>query len=130
MFFCDHGNLRRSAQRAQEELGMMLDSLLQSGLLCGELCDFSADWEQLCHELLNESQDYKGDIEELFEAELYLISPLTEAARFLNKEYFLTSRSTRKTTMPPLCCAATAAAARSSPSSCGRSIFPPSSPFR
>lgn len=26
----------------------MLDSLLQSGLLCGELCDFSADWEQLC----------------------------------------------------------------------------------
>ena len=27
---------------------MMLDSLLQSGLLCGELCDFSADWEQLC----------------------------------------------------------------------------------
>ena len=51
-----------------------------------------ADWEQLCHELLNESQDYKGDIEELFEAELYLISPLTEAARFLNKEYFLTSQ--------------------------------------
>lgn len=48
VFFCDHGNLRRSAQRAQEELGMMLDSLLQSGLLCGELCDFSADWEQLC----------------------------------------------------------------------------------
>lgn len=51
-----------------------------------------ADWEQLCHELLEVSQDYKGDIEELFEAELYLISPLTEAARFLNKEYFLTSQ--------------------------------------
>lgn len=51
-----------------------------------------ADWEQLCQELLNESKDYEGDIEDLFEAELYLISPLTEAARFLNKEYFLTSQ--------------------------------------
>ena len=51
-----------------------------------------ADWEQMCRDLLNESQDYEGDIEDLFAAELYLISPLTEAARFLNKEYFLTSQ--------------------------------------
>ncbi len=48
VFFCDHGNLRRAAARQLEEQGMMLDSLLQSGLLCGELCDFSADWERLC----------------------------------------------------------------------------------
>ena len=27
---------------------MMLDGLLQSGILCGELCEFSADWETLC----------------------------------------------------------------------------------
>ena len=48
IFFCDHGNLRRAAQRQSEEQGMMLDSLLQSGILCGELCEFSADWEDLC----------------------------------------------------------------------------------
>ena len=48
IFFCDHGNLRRTAQRQVEEQGMMLDSLLQSGILCGELCEFSADWESLC----------------------------------------------------------------------------------
>ncbi len=48
LFFCDHGNLRRAANRATEEEGMMLDSLLESGVLCGELCEFSADWEGLC----------------------------------------------------------------------------------
>ena len=39
-----------------------------------------------------ESPDYEGDIEDLFQAELYLISPLTEPERFLKKEYFLTSQ--------------------------------------
>ena len=48
VFLCDHGNLRRTAQRQTEEQGMMLDGLLQSGILCGELCEFSADWETLC----------------------------------------------------------------------------------
>ena len=48
VFFCDHGNLRRTAERSVEEEGMMLDSLLQSGVLCGELCDFSVDWERFC----------------------------------------------------------------------------------
>ena len=51
-----------------------------------------ADWEQLCRDLQQESADYPGDIEDLFQAELYLISPLTEPERFLNKEYFLTSQ--------------------------------------
>ena len=51
VFFCDHGNLRRTADRWQEELGMMLDSLLQSGILAGELCDFSLDFEGLCEKL-------------------------------------------------------------------------------
>ena len=51
-----------------------------------------ADWEQLCRDLQNESADYHGDIEDLFQAELYLISPITEAGRFLRKEYFLTSQ--------------------------------------
>ncbi|MDD6643923.1 MAG: transcription-repair coupling factor [Firmicutes bacterium] len=48
VFFCDHGNLRRAAERYTEEEGMMLDSLLESGILCGELCEFSADWEGVC----------------------------------------------------------------------------------
>ncbi len=50
------------------------------------------NWEELCSALKKEGQDYGGDIEELFQAELYLISPLTEPERFLRKEYFLTSQ--------------------------------------
>ena len=48
VFFCDHGNLRRAAERYVNEEGLMLDSLLESGILCGELCEFSADWESVC----------------------------------------------------------------------------------
>lgn len=51
-----------------------------------------ADWEQLCTVLQRQSKDYEGDIEDLFQAEIYLFSPLTEPERFLNKEYFLTSQ--------------------------------------
>lgn len=50
------------------------------------------DWGKLCEELKNTSKDYDGNIEELFRAELYLISPLTEPSRFLKKEYFLTAQ--------------------------------------
>nr|WP_296960147.1 DNA/RNA helicase domain-containing protein [uncultured Mediterraneibacter sp.] len=52
----------------------------------------AADWEQLCMELQKGGSEYEGDIEDLFRAELYLISPLTEPERFLRKEYFLTSQ--------------------------------------
>ncbi len=48
VFFCDHGNLRRAAERFTDEEGMMLDSLLESGIVCGELCEFSSNWEDLC----------------------------------------------------------------------------------
>ncbi len=48
VFFCDHGNLHRAANRCIDEEGLMLDSLLESGILCGELCEFSADWEGVC----------------------------------------------------------------------------------
>ena len=51
-----------------------------------------ADWEQLCSALQKNSADYEGEIEDLFQVELYLISPLTEPVRFLEKEYFLTSQ--------------------------------------
>ena len=46
--FCDHGNLRRAAAGWEEDLGMQLDALLQGGILVGELCAFSQDWESLC----------------------------------------------------------------------------------
>lgn len=51
-----------------------------------------ADWTELCRSLQKESSDYHGNIDDLFQAELYLISPITEPARFLKKEYFLTSQ--------------------------------------
>ncbi len=51
-----------------------------------------ADWQQLCGLLKNKSSDYGGEIEDLFQAEMYLFSPVTEPERFLNKEYFLTSQ--------------------------------------
>ena len=51
-----------------------------------------ASWEQLCAALQKEGKDYSGDIENLFRAEWYLFSPLTEPNRFLNKEYFLTAQ--------------------------------------
>ena len=50
------------------------------------------DWDQLCLALQRQSKDYQGDIEDLFQAEMYLFSPVTEPERFLNKEYFLTSQ--------------------------------------
>ena len=49
--FCDHGNLRRAAAGWEEDLGLQLDSLLQGGILAGELCDFGKGWEALCADL-------------------------------------------------------------------------------
>ena len=49
--FCDHGNLRRAAAGWEEDLGLQLDSLLQGGILAGELCDFGKGWEPLCDSL-------------------------------------------------------------------------------
>ena len=45
---CDQNSLRRRAHSRTEEIGMQLDSLLQGGLLAGELCDFSCQWEDFC----------------------------------------------------------------------------------
>lgn len=50
------------------------------------------DWERLCMDLQKDGRDYEGDIEDLFRAELYLISPIADPVRFLKKEYFLTSQ--------------------------------------
>ena len=50
------------------------------------------DWKTLAKALQKKSCDYTGEIEKLFQAELFLFSPLTEPERFLQKEYFLTSQ--------------------------------------
>ena len=45
---CDHGAVARQLAAAEEQRGLELDGLLQSGMLAGELADFSADWDELC----------------------------------------------------------------------------------
>ena len=45
---CDHANLRRSANARCDEMGMQLDSMLQAGLVAGELCDYVCQWEDFC----------------------------------------------------------------------------------
>ncbi len=49
-------------------------------------------WEMLCADLGQMKDCFAGDIETLFRAEQYIISPLAEPDRFLLKEYFLTSQ--------------------------------------
>ncbi len=51
VFFCDQGNLRRSARSRDEELGVYLDAMLSAGTLAGELCDFRKEWEDFCGSL-------------------------------------------------------------------------------
>ncbi len=45
VILCDQGSLRRSANTRCDEMGMQLDSLLQGGLVAGELCDYVCQWE-------------------------------------------------------------------------------------
>ena len=48
---CDHSGLHRAAKRRMEELGLQLDSLLETGSVAGELCDFVCQWEEFCARL-------------------------------------------------------------------------------
>ncbi len=48
---CEHANLHRSARTRTEELGLQLDSMLQGGLVAGELCDFACQWEDFTAKL-------------------------------------------------------------------------------
>ena len=45
---CDQGSLHRAARQQIEQMGMELDGMLQNGLLAGELCDFTLQWEDFC----------------------------------------------------------------------------------
>ena len=48
---CDQNNLHRAARTRTEEIGLQLDSLLQGGLVAGELCDYVSQWEDFCQQL-------------------------------------------------------------------------------
>ena len=51
LILCDQSNLHRSARARTEEMGLQLDSLLQTGLVAGDLCDFVCQWEDFCANL-------------------------------------------------------------------------------
>ena len=55
---CDQGNLRRAAKNRVEEMGMQLDSMLQGGILAGELCDYVSAWEDFCPQLTGRTIAY------------------------------------------------------------------------
>ena len=48
VILCDQSSLHRTAKTRTEEIGLQLDSLLQGGLLAGELCDYVCQWEDFC----------------------------------------------------------------------------------
>lgn len=48
---CDHSAIHRAARSRTEEMGLQLDSMLQGGLLAGELCDYVCQWEDFCQGL-------------------------------------------------------------------------------
>ena len=48
LILCDQANLHRAARTRTEEMGLQLDSLLQGGLVAGELCDYVCQWEDFC----------------------------------------------------------------------------------
>ena len=50
---CDQSSLHRCARTRVEEMGLQLDSLLQAGLVAGELCDYVSQWEDFTSQLSN-----------------------------------------------------------------------------
>ena len=58
LVLCDQGSLQRSARARTEEMGIQLDSLLQNGMVAGELCDYVCQWEDFCERLSNRAVAY------------------------------------------------------------------------
>ena len=58
IILCDQGALKRTARTRMDELGLQLDSMLQAGLLAGELCDYVCQWEDFCAGLSNHTAVY------------------------------------------------------------------------
>ena len=51
VILCNQTNLQRAARSRVDEIGMQLDSLLQAGLVAGELCDYVCQWEDFSSSL-------------------------------------------------------------------------------
>ena len=51
LVLCDQSSLKRTARARSDEMGLQLDSLLQAGLVAGELCDYVSQWEDFCAQL-------------------------------------------------------------------------------
>ena len=58
LVLCDQGSLQRSVRARTEEMGIQLDSLLQNGMVAGELCDYVCQWEDFCERLSNRAVAY------------------------------------------------------------------------
>lgn len=58
LVICDHGNLNKVSKSYMQEIGLQLDSLLQSGLVAGELCDFAWQWEDFTQTLTGKTVVY------------------------------------------------------------------------
>ena len=58
LVLCDQGSLQRAARSQTEEMGIQLDSLLQGGLVAGELCDYVCQWEDFCERLSGRAVAY------------------------------------------------------------------------
>ena len=55
---CDHSSLHRASRTRCDEVGMQLDSLLQAGLIAGELSDYVCQWEDFCKALKHHTTVY------------------------------------------------------------------------
>ena len=58
LILCDQSSLHRTAKTNVEQIGLQLDSLLQGGLVAGELCDYVCQWEDFCLDLRDKSVLY------------------------------------------------------------------------
>ncbi len=58
LVLCDQNNLHRAARTRTEEMGLQLDSMLQGGLVAGELCDYVCQWEDFCSRLTGRTVVY------------------------------------------------------------------------
>ena len=58
LVLCDQSSLHRAARTRSDEIGLQLDSLLQGGLVTGELCDYVCQWEDFCEKLTGRSVVY------------------------------------------------------------------------
>ncbi len=51
VILCDQSGIHRAAKSRMEDVGMQLDSLLQGGLVVGELCEYVCQWDDFCDAL-------------------------------------------------------------------------------